>query len=471
MMGPDGGRHAVSTADYRYLYSQYRSDARLQALHARCAFIHIWDDHEFSDDCWQDRQNDIPGEDAIPRTARRRSANQAFYEYIPADIAALDTANPSFTNLQIYRSLRFGSLATLIMTDERLYRADHIIPEDAVPGGPSKIGSRYLVPRNALSKMEAAKMAAAAHAGLDPLAPVSMLGATQRQWWQTRMSEADTVWKLWGNEVSLLRMGLDGTQAAAALLAGHLAGTLALDLHGKTALASALLADLQAATPGSTLDYGRTRTLLAQLTGGTVNGTVFDSSLKPVLDAALPPAPLRDTFVINADQWDGYNAERKALMAHLKEHNIRNVVALTGDLHAIFAGQVMDDHDGVSPTPVMVDLVTGGISSDSLFSYFRSVVDSHPDFAAARPLIYTATAGGDLANTFNSTLQTFNGDWLKFIDTDARGYAVVTLTPDSLRCDFHKMKAVSDGMAPALPASTRAATITLIAGSTDIMVS
>jgi alkaline phosphatase D len=48
---------AVTTEDYRYLYKKYRSDdLRLQELHARFALIAIWDDHEFSDDCWQNNE-------------------------------------------------------------------------------------------------------------------------------------------------------------------------------------------------------------------------------------------------------------------------------------------------------------------------------------------------------------------------------------------------------------------------------
>jgi alkaline phosphatase D len=64
--------------------------------------------------------------------------------------------------------------------------------------------------------------------------------------------------------------------------------------------------------------------------------------------------------------------ERKALMAHLKTNNIGNVVALTGDIHSFFAGTVNDDFDATGGgTPVMVDLVSAGISSDSFFSYLR----------------------------------------------------------------------------------------------------
>ena len=72
-----------------------------------------------------------------------------------------------------------------------------------------------MVPANTLATVEAAKMAAL---GGD-LSLVSMLGATQRDWWKTTMSQATSTWKLWGNEVSLLRMGLSGTDAIATLIA------------------------------------------------------------------------------------------------------------------------------------------------------------------------------------------------------------------------------------------------------------
>jgi len=83
-------------------------------------------------------------------------------------------------------------------------------------------------------------------------------------------------------------------------------------------------------------------------------------------------APYFRRFLLNCDQWDGYNSERKALMRHLRENGIGNVVALTGDIHAFLAGTVSDDFDAVDGgTPVMVDLVTAGVSSESFFTYLR----------------------------------------------------------------------------------------------------
>ncbi|OQS41945.1 alkaline phosphatase D family protein [Chromobacterium haemolyticum] len=463
----DGARYATTLADYRSLYKSYRNDPRLQKLHASFPMIAIWDDHEFSDDCWQDRQEYTATDDSSPQTARRRSASQAWFENMPADVQ-LDLNNPSFQNIQIYRSFTFGDLATLVMTDERLYRSDHIIPETQAG---SEIGSRYFVQKNTLAQVEASKMASTG----GNLLNVSILGETQRAWWQNQMKSAATTWKLWGNEVSLLRMGFDGTVAVASLLTQGLAPQLAglgltLTQPQIAQLQGALYLDLAAANTSAAtpvVNYANTQPLLSTLSGGAISAGTFNTAIKPGLDASLPPSMFFDKFILNADQWDGYNAERKALMAYLKAQGIANVVALTGDIHAFFAGPVMDDYDAASPSPVMVDLVTAGVSSNSLFSYFKNVVDTVPAFSKAKPLIYT-TVGGQVVNTFTSTLQNFNS-WLKYVDSDAQGYALVTLTPAKLSCAFHKVGALNGGSAPN-PATASVKTVEVAAGSPAVNV-
>ncbi|XQU71136.1 hypothetical protein OJJOAM_003925 [Cupriavidus sp. H18C1] len=321
---PSGFRYATTLEDYRYLYKAYRSDARLQALHARFPMIAIWDDHEFSDDCWQDRQSYDADDDQSPQTARRRSANQAWFEYLPADVT-LDLNNPSFQNIQIYRSFTFGNLATLLMTDERLYRADHLISE-ANAGG--DVGSRFFIRRDALKAAEDAKIAAAGGA----LTQVSMLGDAQRAWWQDRVGGAATTWKLWGNQVSLLRMQIDLTEAIAELMVLRLIASNTALTPLRDQMETALTADLRAALSSGTypnnVAYANLRQLLSTQAG--IDSATFDANIKPTLDSRLPPASLLATYVLNADQWDGYDAERRNLMAFLKTNNVRNVVALTG---------------------------------------------------------------------------------------------------------------------------------------------
>lgn len=455
---PDDMVHATTVEDYRYLYKAYRSDPRLQALHASFPMIAVWDDHEFSNDCWQDRANYDADDDQSPSTARRRGASQAWFEFMPADVS-FDAANPSFLNIQIYREFTFGNLASLVMTDQRLYRADHIVSEAAVG---SEIGSRFFVRKSTLAAAEAQKMASAGNA----LTPVSMLGDGQRAWWEERMSAGGTTWKLWGNEVSLLRMELDGLQAIADLLAAGLAQLNSALAPLRGSMAAALVTDLAAARNNGTYPSVTYTALQAVLAPAGIDATTFNNVLRPALDARLPSVSLLDEYILNADQWDGYNAERKALMAFLRTRGIGNVVALTGDIHAFFAGVVMEDYDTPSPVPVMVDLVTAGFSSGSFQNNFVQVVDSNPTFAAAAPLVYERI-GDTVVNTFNATLEAFN-PWIAHADTDTHGYAVVTLTPEKLSCTFHKLKRLENGVAPAQPATASTRTFEVPAGSAAV---
>jgi alkaline phosphatase D len=207
---PSGQAHATTLEDYRLLYRTYRGDARLQAVHAKFAMVATWDDHEFSDDCWQDHSTYI---NANPQeTARRRAANQAWVEYLPVDFGdvSFDTANAAYDNLRLYRDFRFGSLLHLVMTDERLYRDDHIVDEAAVAlaqghdpvNGSDSIGARYFVQQPVLAQFEAAKTAALGRAP-------SILGSTQTAWWKDTLGNSTATWKVWGNEVMLNRLWAD----------------------------------------------------------------------------------------------------------------------------------------------------------------------------------------------------------------------------------------------------------------------
>ena len=122
---------------------------------------------------------------------------------MPADVS-FNRDNPAFDNIQIYRSFRFGTLATL---DDRPapVRADHIIPEKQVG---SEIGSRYFVPKRILSQVEAAKIS-----GLRPADAGVHAGRHAARLVENQLRASATTWNLWGNEVSLLRMQFNGAQA------------------------------------------------------------------------------------------------------------------------------------------------------------------------------------------------------------------------------------------------------------------
>ncbi len=204
----DGTRIAASTlADYRALYKAYRSDPILREVHRLYPFVITWDDHEFADDCWADHSTSFNDLDPVTKgfndeknTPRRLSANRAFSEYQPADIVY--DAKASFPNdIKIYRSLSYGRNVDIFMTDQRMYRADHLIPEgprDLEIGkvsANSSVGSRYFVRKSVYDGREATKKP-------------SLLGATQKAWLLDTMKASKATWKLWGNEVQMYQMAL-----------------------------------------------------------------------------------------------------------------------------------------------------------------------------------------------------------------------------------------------------------------------
>jgi len=150
---PSGGDFAATRDDYRYLYKLYRSDSRIQAFHERFPMVAVWDDHEFSDDSWQASETYTNANNSQPN--RRRNANQAWFEFMPADIVFSET-DSSFQNIRIYRDLKFGTVVHLVMTDERLYRTDHLIAESTTRNGVElgRINSRYLAPEATLKLLE-----------------------------------------------------------------------------------------------------------------------------------------------------------------------------------------------------------------------------------------------------------------------------------------------------------------------------
>lgn len=198
---------AGSLADYRALYKRYRSDPLLKEVHRRFPFVVIWDDHEFANDCWGDHVTDFnekpnPNGPANEQASlRRKAANRAFAEYQPLHLQYDDTASAT-QSIRIYRQLRFGQRLDVFMTDQRLYRDDHIIPEgprDVLAGKLTKyssFGARVLPRKSVVDAREAESRP-------------TMLGAVQKQWFLQAVQASTATWKVWGNEVQLNQQIVD----------------------------------------------------------------------------------------------------------------------------------------------------------------------------------------------------------------------------------------------------------------------
>ncbi len=110
------GPETVTLANSRQRHAQYKTDADLQAAHAVAPWLVVWDDHEL-DNNWAD---EIPEEPQPDYLARRAAAFRAYYENMPLRRASV----PRGIDLQLYRRVEWGRLATFHMLDTRQYRDD-----------------------------------------------------------------------------------------------------------------------------------------------------------------------------------------------------------------------------------------------------------------------------------------------------------------------------------------------------------
>ena len=103
--------------DYRQRHGRYRTDLNLQAAHAACPWIVIWDDHETANNSWfEGAENHTDGRVEGEWPERLSAAKQAYFEWLPV------RAQSAGEERLLYRSFTFGDLAQLTMMDLRTYR-------------------------------------------------------------------------------------------------------------------------------------------------------------------------------------------------------------------------------------------------------------------------------------------------------------------------------------------------------------
>lgn len=120
------GGEATTLAGYRNRYALYRSDPNLQAVHQRFPWVVTWDDHEVENNYAGDTSEDgVTGGEFL---TRRAEAYQAWWEHQAVRMPA-----PVGSDLQIYRSFRWGDLASFFILDTRQYRSDQACGDSLGP--------------------------------------------------------------------------------------------------------------------------------------------------------------------------------------------------------------------------------------------------------------------------------------------------------------------------------------------------
>lgn len=418
--GPPGTQLVAETLDdYRELYKVYLQDPDLQDARAAFPFVSIWDDHEFYNDAWQSFHPSGPAQ------RRKVASNQAWFEYIPAaldqnraannparDFASADVVDAelgefdenylsrepnnlaALGTLSIYRSLRWGRMADLVLIDGRSYRAPRGV-DAAIPGAEFITGAP--VPAALVEVQNAGRTANGGNppdtvslGGVEiPNGRVdrpagSLLGAEQKQWLTATLRESAARWKVLCTDVPLMRFGFD----------------------------------MRFREHGNHNDLWWT------------------------------------------DTWDGYPVERRELVGFVADEGITNIVSLSGDRHAHFAGLVYDDFDADSPRAVLAEFAGSAISSGprvknqnngtrsddelnalvhfagSRFGYAREMMP-----ALNAWLLFGAEAAARLGETGDVELAMEQADQrvnphLQYADTDGVGYVVLRFADDGVSAEF-----------------------------------
>jgi alkaline phosphatase D len=368
--------------DYRTRYSQYRSDASLQKLHAKVPFITVWDDHEVANDTWKDgAENHNDGEGDFDQ--RKQAALQAYFEWLP--IRPWSEGNHE----EIYRSFNYGNLVDLHMLDTRVLARDKQLEYsqyiDATTGAFNS--STFLADVTDTNR--------------------TLLGQTQLLWLQQTLLQSTAKWQVLGQQVLMGKMLMPAAIATQQMSIPQFA-----ELAGLAQLAGRA----QASDPTLTAEE------LAYLQAN-------QAKLTPEVIALLqlPAIPY------NLDAWDGYAYEREVILATAKSLQ-HNLVVIAGDTHNAWASDLADSGGDI----VGIEFATSSVSSPGL-EYYLGLSDA--EMPATEAAIVGLIADLKYANLKDRgyLLLTFTenevrSDW-QYVDTildktfvqlDARGYSATS---------------------------------------------
>lgn len=170
---PHGTTELFTLDDYRNRYALYKTDPALQAVHAMAPWIVTWDDHEVSNNYAGSTPAHPEMMDPAAFLRRRAAGYQAYYEHMPLRRSAL----PSGPDMQLYRRLEFGALASFHVLDTRQYRTDQPQGDGMKPFNPVL---------------------------LDPAG--TMLGAKQHDWLFDGLERSKTSWNILAQQIMMARV-------------------------------------------------------------------------------------------------------------------------------------------------------------------------------------------------------------------------------------------------------------------------
>ena len=444
---------AQSLSNYRDLYRAIRSDRFLQAVHESYPFVCVWDDHEYSDDCFGANSNYSDGTKDETNLERRRNAELAYFEFVPmdhpdaADVVDFD-ALARYPETRIYRDFAMGKHLRLAVADQRTYRPDHLIPEDAYPPtvvmdaaaltaagldstfssdafayvniddptydlqrGLLNLAYHQLAASAGLDGMAAAARAAAVIKGPLALAyvnavltnpvigstPIDPVGKPRGLAW-IHMGKRD-LFSRQGSRYVVIKDALD------AYAAYKFASTQGASEN--------VLGDAQQAWLDETLAGPEAWKVVVS----SVSMTSLMIDLRDKMDVSDPT--LRNRFYLNVDMWDGFPNRRRQLLEQLSKVAGGKAILLSGDIHAAFAS--VEGGVACLTTPaISSQTVKGGAAGVAVGAGFD------PTSAVYKYVVV------QIDDTFREA-----NPGIAFSDCDSHGFLVVELGAEDATATFH----------------------------------
>jgi len=142
------------------------------------------------------------------------------------------------------------------------------------------------------------------------------------------------------------------------------------------------------------------------------------------------------------DNWQGYPVEREELLVHIRDHQIKDVVFVTGDIHTFIAGDVrtnMGDGDTVAIEFVGGSITSAGLGEIDLPAGNGVVIKGNDKNPHTDPALIDALRGIN--------------PWIDTADVDHHGYGRVQATKDSFECEMVRMQTIKKKTTAKIPST------------------
>jgi alkaline phosphatase D len=126
-----------------------------------------------------------------------------------------------------------------------------------------------------------------------------------------------------------------------------------------------------------------------------------------------------DGATVNTDQWDGYTADRTEVFTHIRDHQVSDVVFITGDIHSAWAADLPYD---ASTYPLVgdtagVEFVCTSVTSNNLKDALGTPGRSPVNLAAEQAILAV-------------------NRHIKYLNFDDHGFCVLDVTPERAQMDW-----------------------------------